>query len=383
MEKNKKNIMIISYVMFAYMGIAFLSQGSLKLEMAEDFEITTSKLQYLFTIFATASMSMVVANKVFLEKVPLKLEIILSSIFILVGTFFMILTKNLNIFMMGLILSGLGIGIYTSLGNYLIVNAFTKDRNRKLNFLHFSYSISAVVTPIIAAALIGINLNWNTVYMTLLILVVIIIILALKTDFNDINYKEDKKNKKNEIKLVRWDYKVYLSASMLFLYVFTEMIFSYWIVEYMVDKGAYGGEAKISLSIFWLFIAGGRLIVAKIGHKFKVINIVMFLLITVSISYFILMLNQGVWIIYIFVAFLGLGFSSLYPSIIALGTEGRENISPSLMTFIMTAGSVGGIIYSPISGWINSNFSVIITMGIGLITSILMLLILFILKFKK
>lgn len=87
--------------------------------------------------------------------------------------------------------------------------------------------------------------------------------------------------------------------------------------------------------------------------------------------------------IYIFVAFLGLGFSSLYPSIIALGTEGRENISPSLITFIMTAGSLGGIIYSPISGWINSSFGVIVTMGIGLVTSVLMLLILFILKFKK
>lgn len=380
MEKNSKNIMIISYVMFAYMGIAFLSQGSLKLEMANNFGITTSKLQYLFTVFATASMSTVVANKFFLEWVPVKLEVILSSILILVGTFFMILTKNLNIFMMGLILSGLGIGIYTSLGNYLIINTFTKDRNRKLNFLHFSYSISAVITPIIAAVLIGINLSWDMVYMTLLILVVIIIFLALKTDFSDVNYKKDKKN---EIKSIKWDFKVFLSASMLFLYVFTEMIFSYWIVEYMVNKGAYGGEAKISLSIFWLFIAGGRLIAGKIGHKFKVINIVMSLLITVLISYFILMLIQGVWMIYIFVAFLGLGFSSLYPSIIALGTEGRENISPSLITFIMTAGSLGGIIYSPISGWVNSSFGVIVTMGIGLVTSVLMLLILFILKFKK
>jgi len=380
MKKNNKNIMIISYVMFAYMGIAFLSQGSLKLEMASSFKITTSKLQYLFTVFATASMITVIANKIFLERVPLKLEVILSSIFILVGTFFMVLTKNINIFMVGLILSGLGIGIYISLGNYLIMNTFTKDRNRKLNFLHFSYSISAVVTPVIAAALIGINLSWNMVYMILLILVVIIIFLALKIDFKNINHERDEKT---GTQLVRWDFKVYLSASMLFLYVFTEMIFSYWIVEYMVKKGAYGGEAKISLSIFWLFIAGGRLIAGKIGHKFKVINIVLTLLTIVSVSYLILMLIQGVWITYIFVAFLGLGFSSLYPSIIALGTEGRKSISPSLMTFIMTAGSLGGIIYSPFSGWINSNFSVITTMGIGLMTSILMLSISFFLKLKK
>lgn len=372
--------MIISYIMFAYMGIAFLSQGSLKLEMAESFGITTSKLQYLFTVFSTASMITVIANKVFLDIVPLKLEVILSSLFILIGTFFMVLTKNVNIFMMGLILSGLGIGVYISLASYLIMNTFTEDRNGKLNFLHFSYSISAVLTPIIAAALIGIKLSWNMVYMVLLILVAVIIFLALKTDFSNITHEKDEKN---ESQSAKWDLKVYLSAAMLFLYVFTEMIFSYWIVEYMVNKGAHGGEAKISLSIFWLFIAGGRLIAGKLGHKFKVINMVMTLLAIALISYFTLMLVQGIWVTYIFVGLLGFGFSSLYPSIIALGTEGRKNISPSLMTFIMTSGSVGGIIYSPISGWVSSNFNVMLTMGIGLITTILMLSISLFLKFKK
>jgi len=380
MEKNRKNIMIISYIMFAYMGIAFLSQGSLKLEMADSFGITTSKLQYLFTVFSTASMITVIANKVFLEMVPLKLEVILSSSFILVGTIFMILTKNINIFMMGLILSGLGIGIYVSLGSYLIINTFTENRNEKLNFLHFSYSISAVITPIIAAALIGISLSWNMVYTTLLIFVIVVIFLALKTDFSGVTHEKDKKNESQPSK---WSLKVYLSASMLFLYVFTEMIFSYWIVEYMVNKGAYGGEAKISLSIFWLFIAGGRFIAGKLGHKITVINMIITLLIIALISYFTLMLVQGIWITYIFVGFLGFGFSSLYPSIVALGTEGRKNISPSLMTFIMTSGSVGGIVYSPISGWVNSNFDVMLTMGIGLITTILMLSISFFLKFKK
>ena len=53
------------------------------------------------------------------------------------------------------------------------------------------------------------------------------------------------------------------------------------------------------------------------------------------------------------------------------------------MTFIMTSGSVGGIVYSPISGWVNSNFDVTLTMGVGLITTILMLSISLFLKFKK
>ena len=380
MEKNRKNIMIVSYIMFAYMGIAFLSQGALKLEIAKSFGITTSELQYLFTIFSTASMIMVVSNKFLLEKISIKMEILASSLSILIGVFLMVLSTNTNFLMIGLTLGGLGIGIYISLASYLIINTFSEDRNRKLNFLHFTYSLSAVLTPMIAAILIGLNLSWNIVYIILLSFVVFVMILGAKTDFREITPKKEEVEVKSESK---WGIRVYLSALLLFLYVFSEMIFSYWIVEYMIDKGARGGEAKISLSIFWLFIAIGRFLVGKYGNKFKVSDIVVFLLTVSFISYFSLMFLDGVFGIYVLVGILGLGFSSLYPSIVSLGTEDKKNVSPSLMTFIMMSGSIGGIAYSPISGWINSNYTIEITMGVGVITTLLMLLIGVILKLKN
>ncbi|RUA09561.1 MAG: hypothetical protein DSY38_00485 [Fusobacteria bacterium] len=380
MEKNRKNIMIVSYIMFAYMGIAFLSQGALKLEIAKSFGITTSELQYLFTIFSTASMIMVVSNKFLLEKISIKMEILASSLSILIGVFLMVLSTNTNFLMIGLTLGGLGIGIYISLASYLIINTFSEDRNRKLNFLHFTYSLSAVLTPMIAAILIGLNLSWNIVYIILLSFVVFVMILGAKTDFREITPKKEEVEVKSESK---WGIRVYLSALLLFLYVFSEMIFSYWIVEYMIDKGARGGEAKISLSIFWLFIAIGRFLVGKYGNKFKVSDIVVFLLTVSFISYFSLMFLDGVFGIYVLVGILGLGFSSLYPSIVSLGTEDKKNVSPSLMTFIMMSGSIGGIAYSPISGWINSNYTIEITMGVGVITTLLMLLIGIILKLKN
>ena len=380
MEKNRKNIMIVSYIMFAYMGIAFLSQGALKLEIAKSFGITTSELQYLFTIFSTASMIMVVSNKFLLEKISIKTEILASSLSILIGVFLMVLSTNTNFLMIGLTLGGLGIGIYISLASYLIINTFSEDRNRKLNFLHFTYSLSAVLTPMIAAILIGLNLSWNIVYIILLSFVVFVMILGAKTDFREITPKKEEVEVKSESK---WGIRVYLSALLLFLYVFSEMIFSYWIVEYMIDKGARGGEAKISLSIFWLFIAIGRFLVGKYGNKFKVSDIVVFLLTVSFISYFSLMFLDGVFGIYVLVGILGLGFSSLYPSIVSLGTEDKKNVSPSLMTFIMMSGSIGGIAYSPISGWINSNYTIEITMGVGVITTLSMLLIGIILKLKN
>ena len=380
MNTNKRNIMIISYIMFGYMGIAFLSQGALKLEIAESFGITTSKLQYLFTIFSTASMIMVISNKFLLERIPLKVEVLVSSFSILVGTLLMIITSNINILMLGLVLGGFGIGIYISLGSYLIINTFIEDRNRKLNFLHFSYSFSAVITPMIAALLIGLNFSWSAVYLLLLLFVVVVIFLGLKVDFSEITPKKER----DEIEVGdRWDLKVYLSAFLLFLYVFSEMIFSYWIVEYMMSKGTTGGEAKISLSIFWLFIASGRLLVGKYGNKFKIFDIVLTLLGLAFVSYTALMFLEGVIAIYLVVGILGLGFSSLYPSIVSLGTEGRKNVSPSLMTFIMMSGSIGGIAYSPISGWVNSNYTIETTMGVGVITTLMMLSTTIFLKLKK
>ncbi len=383
MEKNKKNIMMISCIMFAYMGIAFLSQGALKLEIAESFGITTSKLQYLFTIFSTGSTVTVLLNKTFLEKISLKVEVLGASFVIVIGVILMISTTNIKFLILGLVLGGLGIGVYISLGNYLIMNTFMEDRNSKLNFLHSSYSISAVLTPIIAAALIGLNYSWNIIYLLLLSFVFIILYLGVRTDFGDIDHKGKENEKKNSIKDSKWSLKIYVSAVLLFLYVFTEMIFSYWIVEYIVHKGGLGQEAKISLSIFWLFIAGGRLLMGRIGYRFSVKSIVFVLLSVSLVSYIFLILANEMWQIYILVGVVGLGFSSLYPSISALGIEGRTRIEPSLMTFIMISGSVGGIVYSPISSWINTNYGIVSTMSFGVITTFTMLFLTILLKIKS
>jgi fucose permease len=78
-----------------------------------------------------------------------------------------------------------------------------------------------------------------------------------------------------------------------------------------------------------------------------------------------------------------LGFSSLYPSIISLGTENIENVSPSLMTFIMMSGSIGGIVYSPISGWINNGYGITTTIGLGVVTTLIMLSISIFIKYKN
>ncbi|MCK5780024.1 MAG: MFS transporter [Psychrilyobacter sp.] len=376
MERNKKNIMIISYMMFAYMGISFLSQGSLKLEMAESFGITTSKLQYMFTFFSTGSMVMVLLNKVLLNKVSAKVELLISSTSILVGTLLMTVQINVNIFLIGLILSGLGIGVYISLASYLIINSFRKERNSKLNFLHMCYSISAVITPTFAAFLLAINFKWQMVYILLLFIVIGIMILTFKTDFSKLHAEEDEKSQKEVEE--NWDLRIYLSSAMLFLYVFTEMIFSYWIVEYLVNNGSTGGEGKIALSIFWLFIAIGRFIVGKLGDKVKVKTVVISLLLLALLSYIALITVKGLFIIYFFTGLLGLGFSSLYPSIVALGTEGRGKVTPSLMTFIMISGSIGGVLYSPISGFINAHYNVETTLSIGVFTTCLMLIISFI-----
>jgi len=202
----------------------------------------------------------------------------------------------------------------------------------------------------------------------------------MKVDFSEITPKKER----DQVAVGgRWDLKVYLAAFLLFLYVFSEMIFSYWIVEYMMSKGTTGGEAKISLSIFWLFIAGGRLLVGKYGNKFKISDIVLTLLGIAFVSYAFLMFLEGVVAIYFVVGVLGLGFSSLYPSIVSLGTEGRKNVSPSLMTFIMMSGSIGGIVYSPVSGWVNSNYTIETTMGVGVITTLMMLSTTVFLKLKK
>ncbi len=357
-SSGKNNIAIISYLIFSYVGISVISLGTMKLELANHFNMETSKLQYLFTLFSGAITLTVIINKFFIEKFSIKMNLLLSSTAVILGTFGITAVGSKVLFAVYLILCGLGIGLYTSLANFMIINLYDKERSSKLVILHACYSACAVLTPIVAAFLINKGFSWVTVYRIFLSLVFICVALILKSDFSNVFSNIENVNQKTKKITKNLDKKVYLCSLALFLYSFFEAVMNYWIVEYLVISGITPQISKLGISSFWIFMVIGRVIVANIMQYIKLENYIKISAILAGFSLLGLLYIENIIFLFLFIGLAGMFSSALYPSILSFGTQGRKTVDSSVMTLIILAGSFGVILCSPISGLLNEIFSI-------------------------
>ena len=71
-------------------------------------------------------------------------------------------------------------------------------------------------------------------------------------------------------------------------------------------------------------------------------------------------------LIFIAVAVMGLGYASLYASILCYGIDQRRTSDPKLMTFFVLLGTVGNIVALPLSSLFVHLFSLLSALVVGL-----------------
>ena len=108
--------------------------------------------------------------------------------------------------------------------------------------------------------------------------------------------------------------------------------------------------------MYWLSKATGLFLSQYLAHKFTLKKL---LLTSLSLSTFTLSISistQIPLIIWLSIALLGFFNSVIYAGLISFGSLQVKKASPKLVTFILTAGTTGTMLYPVISGYINNSW---------------------------
>lgn len=380
MEKNKIKLTWLAFMMVSFIGTAFILQGTVKINMAEFYGVTTSKIQYIFTIFIFVNALVVALNKYVEKYLSIKNEIVLASLIAIIGSIIIYFSSNLQMLSVGLIIQAVATGVFASFINYIIINLYEEERSKKLNLLHFFYAFASIIMPLLATYLLEKAFSWQILYLLILTLIVVIVYLALTSDFHPLIHENDGDSKNKDLAAV--DLKIILAMSSIFAYVFSEMNFTYWIVELMNNKGVDANRAKIFLSLFWITIAVGRFFAPVILRYIKSINLLLIMNLLAFIPIIFIMTTNNYYFAFVLVLLSGLGYSAQYATIMDIGTSGRKKVSQSVINLIVMAGTVGGILFSPISSYISSIIGINGTMISGIVMMILVLLMTLYIKLK-
>ncbi len=238
--------------------------------------------------------------------------------------------------------TGLGIGGVEVAANTLVIQRGGQRSNALLNLTHLFFGIASVIVPFAATRAVTAGWSWTAVCTATAGLVLLagfawrflppVEIVAA--------------NRMGTSTPLRWPFLLLLSGGMA-VYVGAEMGIGSWLTEYMMSRHSVPlTTAGNVLSLYWLGLTTGRLILSLIAHRIADEQILFGLTAFATIAILFAQYAPTPGLSAIGFIGTGLGFSGIFPGLLAIGGRAHPE-APVKATSIVIAGAGSGQILLP------------------------------------
>jgi fucose permease len=371
-KNNLKNYLLefpnfLSLFLFAF----FMTLASpILVDMGKFFNVLPENMNLIVTFFMIGELAGILALIFLIRRFNGRKVIIWSYaalIPVLVGVF---LAESLILFYLLYFITGCLLGAIFMDANLDMLEGKVENKDSVVNLGHGFFAIGALASPFIVSVLVNRQISWRYIYLIVIILSTISLAMRLfmykRMQVEDpakkivISLKETFKSKNKNI------YMLLTSILMLF-YVMSEVtIFSWSPTFFRVEKLFNIFNAGLVVSVFWIGILAGRLIISVLSYRIKAGTLLIILsLISISgLAIAIFPIIQSINIIG--AAIMGLGFSGIPPLLISSASRifgAGKDIS---LTILFVIGIAGGSII-PFLIKILANYSFLFSLLIALI----------------
>mgnify|MGYP005846242975 CR=1 FL=1 len=340
-----------NYFSIFLVPVYFMTAGPMLIEMSKDTGFSSQNLSLIFTFF-TIGLIIGQLTSIFYNRKFKKINIIIISyIVIIISLIFLALIKQLYLFYFLYFINGYAAGIIWLQATTYILESKIANKDRLTTIFLSFYPIGNITAPLIASALIKNGLSWRYSYYITGIIAAIILVLYVflkgKTD-KIIILKEQQKINLREIFINKNLNIIFiLGCVFLFFYCISETIIAAWSPTFLRTIRSVDIQlVSLAVSVFWVAIFAGRMIVSFIAGKVKT-NYIMLTLATIGvISMSLFVFTKSNSLIFVTLFFAGLGCSG----IITLGissTTTLYNKGRGLLASVAFASVNAGVSIAP------------------------------------
>ncbi len=262
-----------------------------------------------------------------------------------------------------MLLIGITKGTVTIVNN-LAVKVVTRNSNKYLNLLHMWYAVGAFSCPLLMSLLAGLGFGWRVGVLILAILTGAMVVSYATMDFTQIERSGAAGAGGSSAvaagcwaeggsKGTLWFLKkkiFWVITFLIFFYMGLENCVNGWFVTYLQDSGAMSAAlASTMVSITWVMIVFGRLVIAQIPDRISPRLILVVITALQLAAVVVLVQSRSVTWIVLSLCVLGLGMAGSFPTAMSVVGEtlGSAPIGVSLLTGIS---SFGGILTPQVIG---------------------------------
>lgn len=329
-------------------GFYTVSIGLLMVPMIETFNITlrTQSIIFPFNNFGQMVGMLLVGfivsrlgNKI-IHIILLILLGLSALLFTFISTYFLFLLLFL---FMGLFSSSINMVVDAT-----ISDIFLKNKGFYLNISHIFFGFGGLLSPIVYNLVFAVTKDFKQFYFILFILAffVLLLIIAVKypeTEIKNIRFNVIGKLLRNKRFLLLCIYIVISAGTMYSV--------SGWLPTlFQKDLGLTQVLSNYLLSLFWLAIIIGRLIVALLCRKYKEIKILSWMNVSIAILLIIpFFLNSPIFIMAIYFL-LGLSMGGFFPLVVSISSDVYPQYSASRISLVFVSSVIGMLITPTVIG---------------------------------
>lgn len=283
MAKSNKLFMFTNMAMYFVTGMTVLSLSAELPLLAKSYALGTDLTGLLMTIFMAGYLLFNLITGILASRLGRRTMLVLAALAI--GSGFGLLTLlQTRVFLYALVfLAGSGVGIFNNLINVLVSEA-TNGSSASINVVHTCYATGAFVAPLVVVAFTSLDFTFKAPLLFVAVLSLALLPMIAFMPLHPPVQTAPAKQGQNPLRFLR-DPNFYLFFFILFFYVGSENGLNSWVPTFLSEQGLFSLEqAQTLLSVFWVVMIIGRLLVASISKKKS--NVALLLLSTCGFALF-------------------------------------------------------------------------------------------------
>lgn len=316
-DSRAKTFLLAMYSYFVIGAMVLTANTVLKTIIAE-YSWTDSQGGLLISFLSIGNLVMSVTGNLLMEKTGRRGAMMLYGGLVTVAYGLFALSPAPSTFYPLILIAGLAWGGINSLVNTVVSEMYDGSASR-LNVMHASYAVGAVVFPLLVGVLTMNGASWRVPVGVVAVLGASLMALTAVTPMPE---KKAALNENGEpLHIPFWrELRYYLGVITLFTYVGVETAASAWLSSYLSQVNAFFSRvpSETMVSLMWLTMIVGRLIFAAVGAKLDKT----YLMLVLSAGFLlgmlgVIFLSGSTVTAVISVAFMGLSMSAMYATLMA------------------------------------------------------------------
>lgn len=249
-------------------------------------------------------------------------------------------------------------GIFMTIGSYLVVriNPDEKSRSSSLIFTDFFFSLAGATLSFLLAWLFRMGASWVAMYGIMGGLGALMLALTLRCRFPTTEAAAAQQHSTSAAR-EPWGASIYLICFALFAFLLAEPIFTMWTPGYLQSRfHIQPQDAALYTTVYWVAKAIGLFL-----NQFTVkwMKLRTFLLGCTGIGLIAIVVianSSNTTLILLACAIFGFFNSGLFSGLMSYGSLQVNQSSPTLISALLTCGTVGTLLFASISSLVNARY---------------------------